>query len=184
MAGTFTEGVIRGLAADVRPIVLPLSNPTSLSEAHPADILRWTEDRALVATGSPFPPVATPDGEREIAQANNVFVFPGLGLGAIVAEARKITDGMLLAAARTLAELVTDDRLAGGTLLPPIADLRPIARRVAIAVATEARRASVAGLSDDRDIDAEVTAATWWPTYVPYERARPHAAERRRPWTG
>ena len=164
--------------------MLPLSNPTSLSEAHPADILRWTDGPGPRGDGSPFPPVATSEGEREVAQANNVFVFPGLGLGAIVAEARKITDGMLLAAARTLADLVTDDRLAGGTLLPPISDLRPIARRVAVAVATEARRAGVAGLPDDRDIDAEVTAATWWPTYVPYQRARPHDTERRRPWAG
>jgi len=168
VAGTFTEGVIRGLASDVRPIALPLSNPTSLSEAHPADILRWTNGRALVATGSPFPPVVTADGTREVAQANNVFVFPGLGLGAIVAEVRA----------------VTDDRLAGDTLLPPIADLRAIARKVAVAVATEARRAGVAGLPEDRDIGAEVRAATWWPTYVPYERARPASAERRQPWAG
>jgi malic enzyme len=184
VAGTFTEAVIRGLASDVRPIALPLSNPTSLCEADPADILRWTNGRALVATGSPFSPVVTADGTREVAQANNVFVFPGLGLGAIVAEARAVTDGMLLAAARALAGAVTDDRLAGGTLLPPIADLRAIARKVAVAVATEARRAGVAGLPEDRDIGAEVRAATWWPTYVPYERARPVSAERRQPWAG
>jgi malate dehydrogenase (oxaloacetate-decarboxylating) len=184
VAGTFTEAVIRALASDVRPIALPLSNPTSLCEADPADILHWTDGRALVATGSPFAPVVTAEGTREIAQANNVFVFPGLGLGAIVAEVRAVTDGMLVAAARTLAGTVTDERLAGGTLLPPIADLRAIARRVAIAVATEARRGGVAGLADDRDIEAEVDAATWWPTYVPYHRARPVRAERRRPLAG
>jgi malic enzyme len=181
VAGTFTEAVIRCLAEDVRPIALPLSNPTSLCEADPADILRWTDGRALVATGSPFPPVALASDTREIAQANNVFVFPGLGLGAIVAEARAVSDRMLLAAARALADAVTEERLAAGMLLPPIGDLRSIARRVAIAVATEARRAGVAGLPDDRDIAAEVDAATWWPTYVPYTRARPAPTERRRP---
>jgi malate dehydrogenase (oxaloacetate-decarboxylating) len=183
VAGTFTEAVIRCLATDVTPIALPLSNPTSLCEAVPADILRWTDGRALVATGSPFAPVVTSSGVREIAQANNVFVFPGLGLGAIVAEVRAVTDGMLLAAARALAGAVTDERLAGGTLLPPIADLRAIARRVAIAVATEARRAGVAGLGDDVDITAEVDAATWWPDYVPYSRT-PVRVEGRRSLAG
>jgi malate dehydrogenase (oxaloacetate-decarboxylating) len=137
-----------------------------------------------VATGSPFAPVVTSSGIREIAQANNVFVFPGLGLGAIVAEARAVTDGMLLAAAGALAGAVTDERLAGGTLLPPIADLRRIARRVAIAVATEARRAGVAGLADELDIAAEVDAATWWPKYVPYSRTGPVRVERRRSLSG
>jgi malate dehydrogenase (oxaloacetate-decarboxylating) len=184
VAGTFTEAVIRSLARDVTPIALPLSNPTSLCEADPADILRWTDDRALVATGSPFAPVATGSGMREIAQANNVFVFPGLGLGAIVAEVRAVTDGMLLAAARALAGAVTDERLAGGTLLPPIGDLRAIARRVAIAVATEARHAGVAGVADDLDIAAEVDAATWWPVYVPYTRTGPVGVERRRSLAG
>jgi malic enzyme len=184
VAGTFTEAVVRSLAVEVTPIALPLSNPTSLCEADPADILRWTEDRALVATGSPFAPVATAAGMREIAQANNVFVFPGLGLGAIVAEARAVTDGMLLAAARALAGAVTVERLAGGTLLPPIADLRAIARRVAIAVATEARSAGVAGLTDDADIVGEVDAATWWPTYVRYTRTGPARVERRRSLAG
>ncbi len=184
VAGTFTEAVIRCLATDVTPIALPLSNPTSLCEADPADILRWTDGRALVATGSPFAPVVTSSGMREIAQANNVFVFPGLGLGAIVAEARAVTDGMLLAAAHALAGAVTDERLAGGTLLPPIADLRSIARRVAIAVATEARRAGVAGLADELDIPAEVDAATWWPKYVPYSRTGPVRVERRRSLSG
>jgi malic enzyme len=176
----FTEAVIGSLADDVRPIVLPLSNPTSLSEALPADVLRWTDGRALVATGSPFAPVPLPGETREVAQANNVFVFPGLGLGAIVAEARAVTDGMLLAAARTVAAAVSDARLAAGALLPPIGDLRAIARDVAIAVAEEARRAGVAGLGPERDLEVEVDTATWWPAYVPYTRARGHGPDRRR----
>ena len=173
VAGTFSEAVVRATAdGAVRPIILPLSNPTANSEATPADVLRWTDGRALVATGSPFPPVTLPSGHREVAQANNVFVFPGLGLGAMVAEARAITDGMLLAAGRALAGAVTEDRLVAGQLLPSIGALRAISRWVAIAVATEARHAGVAGLADDRDIAAEVDAATWWPAYVPYTRGR------------
>src|SRR5664279_355323 len=179
VAGAFTEAVIRSLAADQRPIVLPLSNPTALSEATPANVLGWTDGRALVATGSPFPPVSLPEGRREVAQANNVFVFPGLGLGAIVAEARAVTDGMLLAAARAVAAAVSDDRVAAGALLPPIANLRAIARDVAIAVAEEARQAGVAGLRAEADIVAEVDAAIWWPAYVPYSHAREPHLERR-----
>jgi malate dehydrogenase (oxaloacetate-decarboxylating) len=181
VAGAFTEAVIRSLASELRPIVLPLSNPTALSEATPANVLGWTDGRALVATGSPFPPVLLPEGRREVAQANNVFVFPGLGLGAIVAEARAVTDGMLLAAARAVAAAVSDDRVAAGALLPPIANLRAIARDVAIAVAEEARQAGVAGLRAEADIVAEVDAAIWWPAYVPYSHARePHLERRRR----
>ncbi len=179
VAGTFNEPVIRALAADVRPIVLPLSNPTVLSEAIPADILDWTEGRALVATGSPFPPVDWAGGRRTMAQANNVFVFPGLGLGAIVAEARSITDGMLLAAAGSVADAVSAEHFADGALLPPISDLRVIARQVAIAVAHEARRAGVAGISPEADLAAEVDAARWWPAYVPYRRAREGRPDRR-----
>ena len=178
VAGTFHEAVIRALADDVRPIVMPLSNPTTLTEASPEQVLAWTGGRALVATGSPFPAVVRDDQLRPVAQANNVFVFPGLGLGAIVAEARAITDGMLLAAADAIAASTTDARLATGAILPPIGDLRAIARRVAVAVAEEARRAGVAGIGADRDIAADIDAATWWPAYVPY--TRPARVDRRR----
>ncbi len=171
VAGTFHEAVIRALADDVRPIVMPLSNPTTLTEASPEQILDWTAGRALVATGSPFPAVVRAEGPRPVAQANNVFAFPGVGLGAIVAEARKVTDGMLLAAAGAIAASVSEARLATGAILPPISDLRAIARRVAIAVAEEARRAGVAGIGPERDIPDDVDGATWWPAYVPYTRS-------------
>jgi malic enzyme len=184
VAGAFTEAVIRSLAADQRPIVLPLSNPTALSEATPANVLGWTDGRALVATGSPFPPVSLPEGRREVAQANNVFVFPGLGLGTIAAEARAVTDGMLLAAARAVAAAVSDDRVAAGALLPPIGNLRAIARDVAIAVAEEARQEGVAGLRPEADLVAEIDAAIWWPAYVPYSHARERHLDRRRKVAG
>jgi malic enzyme len=175
MAGTFDRDVlgalIDGLDPGERPIVLPLSNPTSVVEATPADVLAWTEGRALVATGSPFGPVRLPDGQRvEIGQANNVFVFPGVGLGAIVAEAATVTDRMFLLAGETLAAAVTDDRLATGALYPPVTALRDVSRAIAVAVALEA------GTLDDPE--AAVDAAMWWPDYVPYLPARP--VERRR----
>ncbi|HVA85841.1 MAG TPA: oxaloacetate-decarboxylating malate dehydrogenase [Candidatus Saccharimonadales bacterium] len=178
VGGTFDEASIRTLdELAERPIVLPLSNPTSASEATPGDVLRWTAGRALVATGSPFLPVATADGERVVGQANNVFIFPGVGLGAVVAEVSAITDGMFLAAAHALAGHVTAERFAAGGLYPPVAELRAVARSVAVAVAREAVSAGVAGIGLDGEpevaVEAAVDAAIWWPAYVPYLSSRP-----------
>jgi malic enzyme len=177
--GIFSEDVIRTLATGTaRPIVMPLSNPTSRTEATPADILRWTGGRALVATGSPFDAVEV-DGQRhEVGQANNVFVFPGVGLGAIAAEARQITDRMFLRAAHTLAGAVTDERLALGALYPSVDGLRAVTREIAVEVAREAVDAGLAGIADDTDIDALIEATMWWPGYVPYTPTR-HAERRR-----
>jgi malic enzyme len=167
--GTFDEAVVRAMADSLGPTEVPtilaLSNPTSSSEATPADCLAWTGGRAIVATGSPFDPV-TVDGRRvDIGQANNVFIFPGMGLGAIVSGARTVTDEMFLAAARTLAAAVEPDRLAAGSLFPPISALRDISWRIAAVVAGESHAADVAD-------------AMWWPEYVPYAPIR--AEERRR----
>ncbi len=170
--GTFTEAAIRAMAASCpHPIILPLSNPTANTEATPADVLAWTDGRAVVATGSPFPPVERPGRRHTVGQANNVFVFPGLGLGTIVSEARRITDGMVLTAARTLAEHVDDARFADGALYPSIARLRDVSRAIALAVAREAIRTGEASPLDDERLEAEVDAAMWWPAYVPYRRA-------------
>jgi malic enzyme len=164
-AGAFTSRAIRDMADQVpAPIVLPLSNPTSKSEAHPADVLAWSRGRALVATGSPFDPVPADTGVRLIGQANNVFIFPGLGLGAIVARAKEVTDDMFLVAAATLADMTPAERLAQGALYPRLADLRPISRAIAVAVAREAHESGVAGSTDD-NIEAAVDAATWIPDY-------------------
>jgi malic enzyme len=164
--GSFTEPAIREMGRHARiPIVLPLSNPTSKTEAHPADILEWTGGRALVATGSPFPPVTVEGQTRIIGQANNVFVFPGVGLGAIVGEAREVTDEMFLVAAHTLADHVTDERLAAGSIYPPVSALRDVSRAIAEKVVCQARDCGVGrGYHDDKIGDA-VDEAMWFPTY-------------------
>src|SRR3990172_6209035 len=124
--GLFSEALIREVARhDPMPIILPLSNPSSKAEATPESILAWSDGRALVASGSPFGPVDTPAGTRIVGQGNNVFIFPGLGLGAIVAEAREIPDEFFLEAARVLASHVSEARRASGALYPPISDLPP-----------------------------------------------------------
>ena len=184
VAGTFSETVIRAMDErvhpDDRPIVLPLSNPTSVAEATPAEVLTWTDGRALVATGSPFQAVDVAGRLQEVGQANNAFIFPGVGLGAIVAESRAVTDRMFLLAARELAAEVTDERLAAGALYPPVAALRTTSRRIAVVVAREAVAAGLSGAADRGPFDpeAEVDAAMWWPEYVPYSPAR--VEERRR----
>jgi malic enzyme len=169
VAGTFSEPVIRTLAEGARqPIVMPLSNPTSSAEALPSDVLAWSGGSALVATGSPFEAVVIDGVRHEIGQANNVFIFPGLGLGALAAESRAVTRSMVLAAARALAEATSPARVAAGALYPPVTDLRVVARAVALAVACEAVRAGVAQIRDGVDLEAEVDAAMWWPAYAPY----------------
>jgi len=164
--GLFTQTAIQEMASRTpAPIVMPLSNPTANTEATPADVLRWTEGRALVATGSPFAPVQYAGVTHQIGQANNMLVFPGVGLAAIVSRAREVTDEMFGVAAITLASLVTADRVAQGALYPPIADLRQVSRAVAIAVAAQARKDGVARLAPDDDIEKLVAAAMWYPSY-------------------
>jgi malate dehydrogenase (oxaloacetate-decarboxylating) len=164
--GLFTQTTIREMAARTpAPIVMPLSNPTANAEATPADVLRWTEGRALVATGSPFQPVQLSGVTHQVGQANNMLIFPGVGLAAIVSRATEITDEMFAVAATTLASLVPEDRIAQGALYPPIADLRRVSRAIATAVATQATHDGVARLTPGDDIEKAVAAATWHPTY-------------------
>jgi malate dehydrogenase (oxaloacetate-decarboxylating) len=165
--GTFSEPVLRAMAARVaRPLVLPMSNPTSQSEATPADVLAWTEGRAVVATGSPFAPVTQGGRVHRIGQGNNAFVFPGVGLGAMLAEAREITDGMFAAAARRLADEVKDEDLAAGSLFPPISDIRRVTAGIAAAVIRQAEREGVGRAVADPE--AAVAQAMWYPEYLPY----------------
>ena len=169
-AGTFDERLVGALAdGGRRPIVLPLSNPSSRTEAHPGEVLAWTAGRAIVATGSPFPPVPWAGEERIVGQANNAFVFPGIGLGAIVAEARELTDELFLIAARELATTVTPERSAGGAIYPPVAQLRSISRAIAVAVVRSARDSGHGRQYRDEEIEPAVDRAIWWPEYLPYE---------------
>jgi malic enzyme len=170
--GAFSEPVVRAMAAhSPAPIILPLSNPTTKTEAEPADLVAWTNGRAIVATGSPFGPVTFDGRLHLVAQANNVFVFPGIGLGAIVAEAHELNDAMFLAAARVLGSLTSEDRLDRGALYPPIAQLREVSRAIAVAVAREARDTGVGRGLDDDELEGAVTRAMWYPAYLPYVRA-------------
>jgi malic enzyme len=168
--GTFSEALIQEVARhDPEPVILPLTNPGDKCEARPEQILAWTEGRALVASGSPFPSVAVPGrGDRTIAQANNVFVFPGVGLGAIVAGTREVTDEAFIIAARELAARVTPERLAAGGLYPPIAELRGVSRAIAIAVVRHFRDAGYGRHLHDDEIEPAVDRAIWWPDYLPY----------------
>jgi len=163
-AGAFTEDIIREMARHVeRPIVFPLSNPTSKCEALPADVLAWTDGRALVATGSPFAPVEHDGLTYQIAQANNALVFPGLGLGVTVVRASRITLGMISAAADAVAQL-SDATRPGAPLLPPVRDLRPVSAAVAIAVARAADAEGLARAPLTNPIE-QVHQAMWRPEY-------------------
>ncbi|HEY8471649.1 MAG TPA: NAD-dependent malic enzyme [Natronosporangium sp.] len=169
--GVFTESAIRAMAAHTPvPIVLPLSNPTANAEATPAEVLAWSDGRALVATGSPFPPVESGGRTRLVGQANNVFIFPGVGLGVIASGATEVTDEMFLVAAETLAGLVPANRLADGALYPRLADLRRVSRAIAIAVATEAVRSGVAKLGPDPDLPSIIDGLMWTPDYPSADR--------------
>ncbi len=164
--GVFSEKAIREMAARTpRPIVFPLSNPTANSEATPADVLKWSDGRATVATGSPFNPVELGGRTHVVGQANNVFVFPGVGLGAVASRACEITDRMLLVAATTLADMVPTERLEQGAIYPRLTELRSISRAIAVAVAREARDDGVAPTATDAELDAAVDACIWDPEY-------------------
>jgi malic enzyme len=167
---TFTEPMIRAMAeAHNRPIVMPMSNPTSKAEAVPADILAWSEGRALIATGSPFAPVTYEGEVHRIGQANNVFVFPGMGLGCVVANVTRVTPGMFNAAARALAASVDDEMLRTGLLYPPISRVRDISHQVAHAVAEQAIAEGVSGTIVD--VENDIDQMMWRPTYLPYRPA-------------
>ena len=163
--GTFTELIVREMAAHVeRPVIFPMSNPTSKSEAKPVDIVNWTGGRALIATGSPFEPVPYGGRTIKIGQGNNVFVFPGVGLGVLVSEAREVTESMFAAAAVRLASEVQQEDFDAGMLFPPASNIRRVSRGIAEAVVKQAREEGVAGRRiPDEQIPQAVAAAMWDP---------------------
>jgi malate dehydrogenase (oxaloacetate-decarboxylating) len=169
--GTFTETIVRAMGKNnERPVVFALSNPTTSCEAQPADILAWTGGRAIVATGSPFQPVSFGNKVYEIGQGNNAFVFPGLGFGAVLAEAREITDAMVMASASALCDYVAEHHLAQGLIYPPVVELREVAACVAARVITQAFNDGVARASRDKMKDplAYVRSKMWQAKYLPF----------------
>jgi len=169
VGGTFNEPVLRKMAElNRRPIVFALSNPTSKAECTAEQAYHWTDGRGLFACGSPFDPV-TVNGKTHVPrQGNNSYVFPGVGLGAIVAKARRVTDEMFLAAAHTLSERVTEQDLAQGSLYPPLARVRDVSAHIAAAVAEVAYAKGLAGRPRPADVLADVRSQMYDPTYKNY----------------
>jgi malate dehydrogenase (oxaloacetate-decarboxylating) len=173
VGGAFSETIVREMARKVqRPIIFSLSNPTSKSEASAQDLIRWTDGRALVATGSPFPPVSYGGRKIPIAQCNNVYIFPAMGLGVVASGARRVAEPMMLAAARTLAgnsPALTD---SSASLLPPLTDIRRVAAEIAVSVGIEAQKDGVAPKLSEDELRHRVQATQWtpaYPSFVPTE---------------
>ncbi len=172
-AGAFTEEIVRTMAAHTeRPIIFPLSNPTSKSEAIPADLLLWTEGRAIIGTGSPFAPVEFGAKKIPISQVNNSYIFPGLALGILVSRARRVTDAMMMAAAKALAALSPARQDKNAPLLPPIGDSRKVSLVVAEAVGRQAIADGVAAIDEPAMLPEQLRAYVWEPVYRTYERIR------------
>ncbi|MGD0507738.1 MAG: NAD-dependent malic enzyme [Terriglobales bacterium] len=170
-AGAFTEEAVREMAKNIsRPIIFPLSNPTARSEATPQDLLDWTEGRALIGTGSPFEPVTIWGKKVRIDQTNNSYIFPGLALGIIASRAKRVTDTMVMAAAKELVRLVPTQKDKKASLLPFLSDSRQLSRSIALAVGRQAIQDGQAEVADEDSLDRELQANIWEPVYVPYER--------------
>jgi malate dehydrogenase (oxaloacetate-decarboxylating) len=166
--GTFSEEVVRAMAEHVkRPIIFPLSNPTSRAEAKPADLIAWTDGRAVIATGSPFDLVSYGGRRFPIAQCNNSYIFPGLGLGILAAGAKRVSDAMLMAAARALADRSPASHDPAGSLLPPLSESRRVSRTIALAVAAAAQRDGLAAACPPEELERKVDAKIWQPRYLP-----------------
>jgi len=166
--GSFRRTMIEEMARHVaRPIVMPLSNPTSKAECSAQEAIAWSDGRALVATGSPFADVVHDGVRHVIGQANNVFVFPGVGLGTVLSEIREVDESIFLVAARELAGCVSEARLGQGALVPQTSELRAVSARVAAAVVRHASERGVGRRFADDEVERCVAAASWYPDYVP-----------------
>tara|TARA_B100000530_G_C15731336_1_gene397942 strand:- start:80 stop:664 length:585 start_codon:yes stop_codon:yes gene_type:complete len=175
-AGAFSEEAIRTVASfSPYPIIFPLSNPTSNSEAIPEEVFRWTDGSVQIATGSPFPDVIYEGVSHPIGQGNNAFVFPGIGMGTLMSGAKKVTDGMLTAAAVALSEYTDRDRISRGGLYPRIDLLRSVSRAVSVAVVRSAIMEGVAKVNLDQEqdeaLEAFVDGQIWRPIYLPLKKS-------------
>ncbi|HRX87602.1 MAG TPA: malic enzyme-like NAD(P)-binding protein, partial [Phycisphaerae bacterium] len=176
--GAFTEEMVREMAKHVeQPIILPLSNPNSKAECAPKEAIAWTEGRAIVATGSPFPDVEYGGRRHVIGQANNVFVFPGVGLGAIISEAHEVNDEMFFIASRTLADCVAQDRLEQGAIYPHQSKLREVSFKIACGVVRYASQHHLGRHIPEDRIESVVRKAVWDPKYIPIEAPEPAMSE-------
>jgi len=167
VGGAFSEPIVREMARKVeRPIIFPLSNPTTKSEAKGDDLIRWTDGRALVATGSPFAPVSYGGRKIPIAQCNNVYIFPAMGLGVVASGARRVTEAMMLAAARALGANSPALKDSSASLLPPLEEIRRVAAEIAFAVGLEAQKDGVAPKLSEDELRQRVLEAQWTPAYA------------------
>ncbi len=167
--GAFNEAVIRKMASFVeRPIIFPLSNPTSRCEAHPADLFKWTDGRAIAGTGSPFGTVQKNGAPWAVDQTNNCYIFPGIGLGLIAVKARLVSDDMFIVAAEALADCSPAKANPQANLLPPLADIRQVSQKVALAVAKQAIKEGLASIDSHDDLEKIIADTMWVPEYVPY----------------
>jgi malate dehydrogenase (oxaloacetate-decarboxylating) len=170
-AGAFTEEAVREMASNtIRPVIFPLSNPTSRCEAAPQDLVDWTEGRALIGTGSPCEPVSIWGKKVAIDQTNNSYIFPGLALGIIASKAKRVSDAMVMAAAKELARLVPTQKDKKASLLPSLSDSRQLSRSIAQAVGRQAIQDGQAQVADEDSLERELQANIWDPEYIPYER--------------
>ncbi|TDO06137.1 MULTISPECIES: NAD-dependent malic enzyme [Halomonas] len=171
MPGIFTEEVVRAMHAGCEmPLIMPLSNPTSRAEAVPEDVIRWTDGQALVATGSPFPPVEYGGRRIPIAQCNNAYIFPGIGLGVVAAGARRVTDAMLMASSRALAREAPLVKQGVGALLPPLSNIRELSKAIAFDVAAQAQGEGVALKTNGIKLREAIERNSWTPVYRRYRR--------------
>ncbi|KTC81535.1 NAD-dependent malic enzyme [Legionella brunensis] len=169
-AGLFNEELIREMAAHVKqPIIMPLSNPITHSEAVPTDLMLWTDNRAVIGTGSPFGTIVKDGKMFRVDQTNNVYIFPGMGLGLISVKAKRVTDKMFMAAAKALAACSPAKKDPKGNLLPPLTEVREVSYQVAFAVAKEAVKSNLAEYLTDEDIEKQIRKHIWVPNYAPYK---------------
>ncbi len=172
-SGIFTENIVREMASHVeQPIIFPLSNPTSRSEASPSDLMLWTNGKAIIGTGSPFAPIVKNGQAFRVDQTNNCYIFPGMGLGLIAVKARRVTDKMFMVAAKALADTSPTKHHLQANLLAPLSEIRKVSLQVAIAVAKEAIAANLATANQINDLEKHIQDYMWEPVYLPYKRMK------------